>query len=158
MKPAATHEPTMSDALVIGYGSTLRRDDAVGFRVAEALAEERIGGVQVLARHQLTPELADPIARARLVVFADASLQLPDRQIRLRPVTPAGAPQISIHTARPEGLLHLAESVFGARPPAWLCEIPIADTGIGESLSPLAEQGIAQAVAAIRRLVESSAS
>jgi len=60
--------------LVVGYGNTLRGDDGVGPRVAELLAADpRLAGAVVLARHQLTPELAADIAEAALVVFIDAS-------------------------------------------------------------------------------------
>jgi hydrogenase maturation protease len=44
--------------LLIGYGNTLRNDDGVGVRIAEIIAEENRPHVQVIATHQLTPELA----------------------------------------------------------------------------------------------------
>ena len=64
-------------ALVIGYGNTLRGDDAVGQVVARALAgEAAIEGVEVIACHQLMPELAECIDAADLVVFIDAAADL----------------------------------------------------------------------------------
>ena len=44
--------------LVIGVGSELRRDDAVGRRVVERLETDGLGAVEVRSLHQLTPELA----------------------------------------------------------------------------------------------------
>jgi len=45
--------------LVIGYGNTLRGDDGLGQRAAEALAQRALpDGVEVLSCHQLTIELA----------------------------------------------------------------------------------------------------
>ena len=72
------------DLLVIGYGNTLRSDDAVGPRVAEAVRELNLPGVRTLSCGLLTPELSDPISQARKVVFVDASMEEP-AEIRLRP-------------------------------------------------------------------------
>ena len=58
----------MSDArpaLVIGYGNTLRGDDAVGPRAAAAVHGGGLPGVDALAVAQLTPVLAEPLAAAR---------------------------------------------------------------------------------------------
>jgi hydrogenase maturation protease len=46
-----------TDLLVIGYGNELRSDDGVGPRVARAVAEWRLPGVEAIAVHQLTLEL-----------------------------------------------------------------------------------------------------
>jgi hypothetical protein len=52
-----------TEILVIGYGNTLRGDDGVGPRVAEAIEELNLPGVRTLVCQLLTPEFADPIAR-----------------------------------------------------------------------------------------------
>ena len=67
----------MARALIIGYGNPLRGDDGLGWRAAEQLAEIiPQSEAEVIACHQLTPELAEPISRARLVIFIDMSLEL----------------------------------------------------------------------------------
>jgi hydrogenase maturation protease len=59
--------------LVIGYGNPLRRDDGFGYQVARRLAELLPADrADVIACHQLTPELAEPISRSELVIFVDA--------------------------------------------------------------------------------------
>src|SRR5215472_4005839 len=64
----------MPRVLIIGYGNPLRADDGVGWRMACRLGElVRDEPFEVLAVHQLTPELAEPISRAELVIFVDAS-------------------------------------------------------------------------------------
>ena len=63
-----------TELLVIGYGNSLRRDDGVGPRVAEAIEELQLPGVRTLVCQLLTPEFADPIARARRVIFVDAEI------------------------------------------------------------------------------------
>ena len=141
--------------LVIGYGSTLRGDDGVGPAVAELIEARQVEGVQVIACHQLTPELADPISRARLVIFVDASMDLPDDAVRVSQVLPKASHQVMVHTASPGGLLHLARSVFNAFPTAWVVEIPVAEMGIGEQLSSVAQRGVDQAVARVLELLSS---
>jgi hydrogenase maturation protease len=149
-------QPESPDALlVIGYGSTLRGDDGVGPAVADLVEAHHVPGVQTLACHQLTPELADPIAKARLVIFVDASMDLPDDQVRVSRVLPEASHQVMVHTASPGGLLHLARSVFEACPPAWIVEIPVAEMGIGEHLSPVAQRGVAQATRKVLDLLKS---
>src|SRR5262245_29107852 len=60
--------------LIIGYGNPLRADDGVGWQAARHLAELlRDEPIEILALHQLTPELAEPISRADLIIFIDAS-------------------------------------------------------------------------------------
>ena len=142
----------MSCLLVIGYGNTLRRDDGVGPRVAESIAALGLPGVQALACALLTPELAEPVARARIVVFVDAAVDAP-RQVQLRGLGPADSSSILAHAADPRALLALARNLFGHAPEAWWLTIPVEDLGIGEGLSPLARRGSETAVREIMRLV-----
>ena len=51
--------------LVIGYGNTLRRDDAVGCLIADEVACWQRPGVRSMSVAQLTPELAAELAAAR---------------------------------------------------------------------------------------------
>ncbi len=138
--------------LLIGYGNTLRSDDGVGPKVAEALAALNLPGVEVLVRDLLTPELADPIAKARLVVFVDAALDAP-REVQLRPLLPAESSQVIAHAADPRTLLALARDVFGHVPPAWWLTIPIENRAIGESFSSVAQAGLTTAIQLAKDLV-----
>ncbi len=148
--PASDERPGV---LVIGYGSTLRGDDAVGVRVAEALEALDPEGVDVIVCHQLTPELSDPISRAARVIFVDAAIDLPDENVRVSRIEPEGEHQVMVHTASPQGLLQMAKSIFLAEPEAWLVAIPVAETGIGESLTPMALRGVEEATRKVLELV-----
>src|ERR1039458_9151480 len=136
--------------LVIGYGNTLRRDDGAGPKVADAVAALALPGVRSLACPLLTPELADPISRARVAIFVDAAVDAP-REVQLRMLAPADTSQIMAHAASPATLLALARDVFGHAPEAWWLTIPAEDLGIGEELSPLAQRGLEIAVAEIKK-------
>ena len=135
----------MPGFLVIGYGNTLRRDDGVGPRVAERIAALGLPGVQAMACALLTPELAEAVARARVVVFVDAAVN-GSPQVQLRSLEPAGPSRILAHAADPRGLLTQAHDLFGRAPPAWWLTIPVQDLGIGEELSALARRGLEIAV------------
>jgi hydrogenase maturation protease len=137
--------------LILGYGNTLRSDDAVGPLAADAIAALGLTGVSVLSCAQLTPELADPIARARRVVFVDAALDAP-RSVQLRPLEPAGTSQLMAHAADPRTMLALARDVFGRAPEAWWLTIPVTNLGIGETLTEFAREGLTAAVREIQRL------
>jgi hydrogenase maturation protease len=139
-----------SGVLVIGYGNTLRRDDSVGPKVAEAVAAMALPGVRTLACPLLTPELAEPVSQARLVIFVDAAVDAP-REVQHRKLLPADSSQVIAHAASPATLLALARDVFGHAPEAWLITVPVEDLGIGDGLSALAQRGFEIAVQEVRR-------
>ena len=149
--------PETSDAqvslLVIGYGNTLRSDDGVGSRVAEAVQELDLPGVTALSCALLTPELADPISKAGRVIFVDAAVDAP-AGVELRPISAAETTQILAHAADPCTLLALARDVFGQIPKAWWLTIPVENLGIGEELSEKARRGFDRAVAEIRKMAK----
>ena len=64
----------MSRFLIIGYGSSLRGDDAAGRRVADRLAEILADEpeVEILSLPQLAPETVLPVSKAEHVYFIDA--------------------------------------------------------------------------------------
>jgi hydrogenase maturation protease len=144
-------QPSPAGLLVIGYGNTLRRDDGVGPRVADAVAALALPGVHALTCPLLTPELADPISCALVAIFVDAAIDAP-REVQLRRLAPAETSQIMAHAASPATLLALARDVFGHAPEAWWLTIPVEDLEIGEELSPLAQRGFEIAVEEIKKL------
>ena len=58
--------------LVIGYGNTLRQDDALGCLIADEVGRWQRTGVRSMSLAQLTPELAAELAAAETAVFVDA--------------------------------------------------------------------------------------
>ncbi len=139
-------------SLVIGYGNELRRDDGAGPRVCRELEARCTSGVQVRIVHQLTPELAEPLAGARLAVFVDAAAG--QETVNCRPVIEAQGASALGHTGDPAWLLALAQALFGRRPPAWLVTVPAADFAFGTGLSPAAERYVPDALAAVERLLD----
>lgn len=122
----------MTRTLVIGVGSDLRRDDAVGRRVAEEVEACALSDVDVVVTTQLLPELVEPISAADRVVVVDASVSATDVTVtRIEPLADAGG---SHHTT-PGALLALADWIGLAVPPVILVEIPAHDLSLGQGLS-----------------------
>lgn len=142
-------EPT--GILIIGYGNTLRGDDGVGPRVAEAVEKLQLPNVRTLICQQLSPEHADPISRAETVVFVDAAVDAP-QGVLLRPLEPGANSQIMAHAADPRTMLALARDVFGHTPKAWWLTIPAVKLAFGEELSPEAQRGLDEAVETVQSL------
>jgi hydrogenase maturation protease len=136
--------------LVIGYGNELRRDDGVGPRIARAVSDWNVPDVRVLALHQLTPELADELARADVVLFIDAVANSSAVSVSVQPVPVEMGNSLGNHVSSPAALLNLAETLFGRRPIAWLLTLPARDLGFGEGLSAGAEDDVAVALQYIR--------
>jgi len=143
--------PIEADLLVIGYGNSLRCDDGVGLRVAEAIEALNLPSVRTLVTHQLNPEHADPLARVRRVVFVDAAVDHLDG-VKLRSLEPGDTTQLMGHAADPCTMLALARDVFGHAPEAWWLTIPAVKLAFGTDFSPEAEAGFEAAVAEIRRI------
>jgi hydrogenase maturation protease len=148
MAPERKQSP--AGLLLIGYGNTLRRDDGVGPKVAEAVAALGLPGVRALACPLLTPELAEEVSWANMVIFVDAAVDAP-REVQMRKLAPAAGSQLMAHAASPATLLALARDVFGHAPEAWWLTIPVEDLGLGEYLSPLAQRGFELAVEQVKK-------
>ena len=118
-----SNQPASRDFLVIGYGNELRGDDGVGPKVAAAVEALHLPGVRTLICQQLSPEHAEPVSQARLVVFVDAAVDAP-REVQFRKLEPAGSSQLMAHAADPRTMLALARDVFGHCPEAWWLTIP----------------------------------
>lgn len=147
-----------AEVLVIGYGNPLRGDDGVGCVIAEELAR-RISDpeskVQVVACHQLNPELAEPIAETRAVIFIDASLELKPGEVRVSAVAADRFSPAFAHSMKPSALLATASELFGQAPPAKSVGIGVASMDAGMTLTPQVRSAVSKAVAAVEREIAS---
>jgi hydrogenase maturation protease len=137
--------------LIVGYGNPLRQDDSIGWKIADRLAELASDATKVLAVHQLTPELAEPISEADLVIFVDADFEGQPgnwtcETIRLDP-NPSEA---FTHYFTPMNLLSYASAVYGARPKALLISVAGVSFDCGEELSPSVATIVPEIVACVR--------
>jgi hydrogenase maturation protease len=137
------HELLLSPetVLVVGYGNTLRGDDGVGRQVADAVAAWGLAHVRALSVHQLTPELAEPLAHARLALFVDACLGGTENSLRVQILEPMASAAALGHAVDPRLLLALARALYGRCPPARLITVPGLNFDLGEGLTPFGESG-----------------
>ena len=142
----------MNRVLVIGYGNTLRGDDAAGVLAARAVAAAH-PSVRVLEATALLPEFAEEIARAETVLFLDADVRAGEaRATELQ----AGALPVreEAHAFTPEALLALARTLYGSSPArTLLVGIPASSFELGEILSPQTRRGIEQAAAIVAGVI-----
>jgi hydrogenase maturation protease len=147
-------------ALVVGYGNPIRSDDGVGWHVARLLqGDRRLAGADVLACHQLTPELVVDMARADVVVLVDASTA-PPGSISVEAVdgsAGAGRPGWT-HHLDPNGLVELTKRLYGRAPSTSVVSVGAASLDAGDRLSPTVEGCLAAVVDAVVGTVESAAS
>jgi hydrogenase maturation protease len=142
--------------LILACGNTLRADDGVGPFLAQ-WAEERFQaepGVQVIARHQWTPELAEDAANAHSVLFIDCSIDAAPGSVRLLPVEPAPATaELATHHLGAAELLALARRYYNSLPQhALLLTVGAGSLELNEEFSDLVQAALPQA----RHLLEST--
>lgn len=108
--------------LVIGYGSPIRGDDAIGPLAADRLAREALApGVEVIARHILTAELVPEIAARDRVIFLDAAANGQPGEVRCRRLQPdTSTVSTMAHFLDPRELLGWCEALFGRVPETFL--------------------------------------
>jgi hydrogenase maturation protease len=135
--------------LILGYGNTLRGDDAFGFHAAEQLAASITDPeIEVLALHQLSPELMDRVSRAAHVIFLDARAEGAPGVLVREPVLPGTqvAPEAFTHHMTPAALLAGTQALYGHTPEAILYSTAGTTFEFGAPLSATAQAAIAQAV------------
>src|ERR1700723_2400717 len=71
---AALANSNMPPALLLACGNSLRQDDGVGLRIAEAAGHLfSASRLRIVSAQQFTPEMAADLAATELVIFVDAS-------------------------------------------------------------------------------------
>lgn len=150
-------------ALLLACGNSLRQDDGVGLRIAEA-AEQLLPAsrLRIVAVQQFTPELAVELAAAELAIFVDASAADEPGSIRVARVVASDDPELhptephrlETHTLDPAGLMALARFLCGHAPQhAFALTVGAARFGHGEELSRPLRQAVPRAVRLLNNLV-----
>jgi hydrogenase maturation protease len=113
----------MSKALVLACGNSQRGDDGAALQAVDYLRHDRSYPVaEFYCAPQWTPELAEPISQAEIVIFVDAAVGALPGSIACWQLHPsAGALLAGTHHISPEFLLLLAEELYGKRPAKAYC-------------------------------------
>ncbi len=160
----AGSDPRPLKALVIGYGSPIRGDDALGPLVADRLQERlstqpeaRAGmeTIEVQARHILTAELVEDLARAERVIFIDAAVDTPAGEVKRQRLTPdRSALSTMAHFHDPRELLAWCEALYQRIPEAWLVTGGGSDWGYAcYALSETARQAVEPMITEVLGLI-----
>lgn len=153
MKPNLAPVPP-SPALLLACGNSLRQDDGVGLKIAEA-AEHLFPAsrLRIVAAQQFTPEMAADLASTDLVIFVDASATDEPGAIRVVSVAPCSDPP-ETHRLDPPALLAMAQTFCGHAPArAFALTIGASHFGCGEELSGPLRQAVPRAVRLLTSLV-----
>jgi hydrogenase maturation protease len=142
--------------LVVGYGSTLHGDDGVGQAVAERLtADPRMSRAIVIARHQLTPDLAVDLSVADVVVLIDAAHDLSPGCFDTIAIGPTAGPSASdTHRLVPEDLVGLSQALYGTAPDVWLVRVGTATMALGDPMTSAVRAAIPSVAETVVRLAE----
>ena len=111
--------------------------------------------VDVLIVHQLTPELAQPISKAGLVIFIDAAVGDKPGEVYSLPILPIEPDaQGFTHHVTPAVLLTYAQVLFGRCPAATMVSITGQSFDFSEHLSPVVAGAVDTAVAVVAEYID----
>jgi hydrogenase maturation protease len=146
---------TAAGVLIVGYGNPLRSDDGIGWHAARLLATDpRLDGAQILARHQLAPELAADISQASLVVLVDAVSAGDPGSVAVRRIgSPPPTPITWSHHLTPETLAGLAGSLYGAVPPIVLVSVAAESFAESDRLSDPLRRALCEVVEVVAGVI-----
>ena len=141
---------------IIAWGNRGRRDDGVALALAERLEVRYQGDPQVVVQqyHQLGPELADDLCRARRAIFIDADVRDNSPDVCVEPLSPVQPAGLDTHHCPPGVLLGLGRSLGWPMPPAFLVCVKAHDLGFGDDLTPPTRAALDQAEARVVGLVD----
>ncbi|MEM7624085.1 MAG: hydrogenase maturation protease [Planctomycetota bacterium] len=143
--------------LIIGFGSTLRGDDAAGPAVAARLAERFVArsGVSVCVEASLTPELAALASAADRVVFIDCAADLAAGEVRQVEVAPTDdTSPAMVHFLDPAALMLWTRRLYGETPAATQFAIGGGSFEASDDLTPIVANACAFVVARVEALVD----
>ena len=132
--------------LIIGYGNPLRSDDGFGWHAAQKLSTSlQDPDVEVIARQQLTPDLAETASRFQLVIFIDAARDLPPGELRCQKIDldeSRQKPEASgfTHFLTPASLLSWTADLYAKFPEAYYISVGGEYFAEGDAISPAAQK------------------
>jgi hydrogenase maturation protease len=145
----------MGNILVIACGNTLRCDDGIAWHAAQALRHELPYSAEVISVQQLTPELAENVSHAEIVIFMDASKDGGQPgAVRCEAVFAQQDRVHSSHQAAPTEILALCDRLYLARPLAFVISVRGECFKHGQELSRAAANAIPEVVARACTLIK----
>lgn len=137
----------------------MRTDDGLGWHAAQFLRGRfSADQAQVIAAHQLAPEMARAVADASVVIFIDAEEGAPPGRVSARPVLPrAEAPRTFTHHLSPAALVACARLLFQKTPPAHLVTVSAREFSPGEALTRQVAAAVPDVMREVDRILANTA-
>lgn len=141
-------------ALLLACGNSLREDDGVGLRIAEAMEHLfPASRLRIVAAQQFTPEMAADLAATDLAIFVDASVGDDPGAIRIHAVAACVEPT-ETHRLDPAALLAMAGSICGHIPAhAFAVTVGAEQLGYGSEITGSVRQAIPRACRLVGNLL-----
>ena len=141
--------------LIIGCGNPLRGDDGAGWEVASRLAATiPKEAAHIMTVHQLTPELAEPVSEAELVIFIDAADGENCGTWRCDEVklSPMSGNSLG-HHFDVSALLAYSQAIFHSSPQAFVVSVAAKSFEFQDNLTPAVEALLPDVVNYIRKKI-----
>jgi hydrogenase maturation protease len=150
----------MKKCLLIGFGNTIRRDDALGPRIVDAFETNNCSGMEIvkISIPQIDLTLAEILSRSELAIFVDArtdDFADPVKVEHCKSTRGATLMGHSSHSLSIPDLLNLTLDLYGSAPDTYIVMPKGFDFTIGEELSPDAEVNAKLAIQAVASLFDS---
>jgi hydrogenase maturation protease len=134
--------------LVIAYGNPLRSDDGLAWQAADELSHlELPEAVEIVTRHQLTPELAQIVSEVSYVLFLDAARPGVPGEVVSTQIRPQKQSSLFTHEFSPAGILGTAKELYGRCPDALVLSLVGECFDHGEGLSAKVKANLPRFVA-----------
>ncbi len=156
--------------LIVGYGNEMCGDDVVGLLATSRMSgDARFGGATILAVRQLTPELADDMRGAGLVILVDAEADRVPATIAIRHLAGRRAPSgveghgadgaraagaSTSHHVDPSALAALARELWGAEPEVVVVSVGAIALELGDDPTPAVVAAVPRVVDEVALIVE----
>lgn len=138
-KPLFDRPERDSAMILIGYGNPGRGDDGLGPAFSQRLAGRALSELEIDTDYQLVAEHALTISGHEVVVFADAEMG-GENPFSFQEIA-AGAPEVlGSHSLKPQTVLALCETLYGAKPRAYV--LGISGHEFGEVKEGLSEKAL----------------
>ena len=145
----------MARVLIIAYGNPLRCDDGLAWSAAEELFKLSLpADVEIITRHQLTPELALEASQAGTVLFVDAARAGVPGELASSPLMAQPLASAFSHDCSPAAILGIAREIYGSSPRAITISLCGECFDCGETLSAKVEENLPRLIALVSDLAQ----
>jgi hydrogenase maturation protease len=148
--------------LLLGWGNPDRQDDGAawhvlaevarrsGLSVPEEIGENfyqpgQVGDLDFIYLLQLTPEMAEEVARYDRVAFIDAHTGRVENDLNIHELSAQFQTSPLTHHFTAESCLEMAAQLYGSRPEAWLISVRGYQFGFSHELSEGTNELVQQA-------------